>query len=259
MALAEDDRVWVFQIEGCVMSEEVLRDHHAAWKKKPILRLLYTQWYEEIVTNLQPGRTLELGGGSGNLKEFAPHVVCTDLVQLPWLDAVADAQFLPFAPASLSNIVLFDVLHHIENICLFFDEARRVLQPGGRLVVMDPYVSWMSWPIYRFFHPEHLDFVDDPLQFRPPSTGRRPFDANQAIATIVFERGFSTFQRRYPQFEKRVHQRLAFFAYPLSGGFDHPSLLPICLVRPLMSLEKLVWFLNRFLAFRILVVLEKRN
>jgi SAM-dependent methyltransferase len=241
------------------MSEEVLRDHYAAWKKKPILRLLYRQWYDEIVAYLQPGRTLELGGGSGNLKEFAPHVVCTDLVPLPWLDAVADAQHLPFASASLSNIVLFDVLHHIENICLFFDEARRVLQPGGRLVVMDPYVSWMSWPIYHFFHPEPLDFRQDPLQLRPPVAERKPFDANQAVSTIVFERAFSTFQRRYPQFEKRVHQRLAFFAYPLSGGFEHPSLLPICLVRPLLLLERMLWFLNRLLAFRILVVLEKRG
>lgn len=241
------------------MSEEVLRDHFAAWKKKPILRLLYQQWYEEIGSYLQPGRTLELGGGSGNLKEFAPHVVCTDLVKLPWLDAVADAQYLPFASASLSNIVLFDVLHHIENVSLFFDEAQRVLRPGGRIVVMDPYVSWMSWPVYRFFHPEPLDFKQNPLELRPPNTARRPFDANQAVATMIFERDAGNFQQRYPCLEKQVHRWLAFFAYPLSGGFDRPSLLPIGLVRPILAVERMLRFLGPFLAFRLLVVLEKRG
>ena len=89
------------------MSNEILRQHQAVWEKKPILRLLYTEWYREIVLWLGPGRTLEVGGGTGNLKEFAPSVVGTDIVKLPWVDAVVDAQQLPFVSGSLANIVLF--------------------------------------------------------------------------------------------------------------------------------------------------------
>ncbi len=238
-------------------SLEVLHRHRAIWQTKPVLRALYTSWYEEIVAHMRPGRTLELGGGSGNLKEFAPHVVSTDIVALPWLDAVADAQHLPFAVGSLNNIILFDVLHHIENVRLFFDEALRVLRPGGRLVVLDPYISWLSWPVYRFLHPEPVDFTEDPLGFKSPRPDRKPFDANQAVATLLFERGNEGFHRHYPQFAKRVHRRMAFFAYPLSGGFDHPSLVPLALVRPLLALERALGFLDKMLAFRILVVLEK--
>ena len=237
--------------------DEVLRRHQAVWKTKPILRRLYTGWYEELAVYLRPGQTLELGGGTGNLKEFAPSVVCTDIVRMPWLDAVVDAQHLPFRAASMSNIVLFDALHHVESVRLFFDEAVRVLQPGGRIIIMDQYVSWASWPVYRFLHPEPLDLGADPLAMPPASPGRQPFDANQAVSTILFERAFDEFQRQYTQLRKLAHRRMAFLAYPLSGGFEHPSLLPLWLVRPVLAIERALGFLSRWLAFRILVVLEK--
>ena len=157
-----------------MISDEILRRHQLVWQKKPILQLLYKEWYQEIAEWLQPGRTLEVGGGTGNLKEFAPSVVCTDIVKLPWLDAVVDAQQLPFAKSSLANIVLFDALHHLENVRYFFDEALRVLQPGGRVIIMDPYISVSSWPVYHFLHPEPVDFDQDPLALektQAPSTG----------------------------------------------------------------------------------------
>jgi SAM-dependent methyltransferase len=75
----------------------------------------------------RPGQTLEIGGGSGNLMNFMPAVISTDVVPAPWLDAQADAQRLPFAPASFDNIAMFDVLHHLERPRLFFQEAERVL------------------------------------------------------------------------------------------------------------------------------------
>jgi len=222
-----------------------------------VLRALYRAWYEEIASYLRSGPTLEVGGGTGNLKEYAPQVICPDVVRVPWLDAVADAQRLPIATGTLANVVLFDVLHHIENVRLFFDEAVRVLQPGGRIVVMDPYISWLSWPVYHYLHQEPVDFTQDPLQLQPPQADRAPFDANQAAATMLFERGYDAFCRQYPQLDKLVHRRLSFFAYPLSGGFEHPSILPISFVRPLLALERALGFLDRVLAFRILVVLEK--
>ena len=240
-----------------LMSNDIFLQHSAVWERKPILRLLYTEWYREIVSWLRPGRTVEVGGGTGNLKEFFPGVLCTDVVRLPWLDTVMDAQFLPFASNSLTNIVLFDTLHHIENVPLFLNEAMRTLQPHGRLVIMDPYISVLSWPIYHFLHPEPVDLGQDPFQLQLPRENRSPFDGNQAIATLIFERSFETFCRQYPQFKRLHFRRLAFFAYPLSGGFDRPSLLPVFLVRPVLALERVLHRLNRFLAFRVLIVLEK--
>jgi hypothetical protein len=154
--------------------------------------------------------------------------------------------------------VLFDCLHHIENVALFFDEAQRTLRVGGRIIIMDPYLSWISLPIYRWLHPEPVDCTEDPLLLKPPQASRRPFDANQAVATILFERNRSGFQVRYPGFSIQHIRRMACAAYPLSGGFDHPSLLPQWLVTPMLRLEHQLERLGRFLAFRMMVVIERR-
>lgn len=241
------------------MSREILQRHRATWHAKPILRLLYTEWYRDIATWLRPGRTLEVGGGSGNLKEFSPQVVCTDLVIAPWLDAVVDAESLPFAAESFSNIVLFDCFHHIENVRHFLDEAVRVLTPGGRLLIMDPYISWASWPIYRYLHPEPVDLAQDPLEIKPASGTRTPFDSNQALATILFERMAHRFQAAYPQLKQLVRRRLAFWVYPLSGGFEHPSMIPMWVARQLLKAERALEWMSCWLAFRIFVVIEKQH
>ena len=257
MAAAQNDCVWILSVKGGLMSDEILRRHQIVWTQKPILRRLYTSWYLDIAQWLQPGMTVEIGGGTGNLKEFSPNVICTDVVRMPWIDALVDAQHMPFKNNKLSNIVLFDVLHHLENVRYFFDEALRVLMPRGRVVIMDPYVSALSWPIYRFLHPEPVDFQQDPFVIVSPVAGRRPFDANQAVARIVFERSYERFRQLYPHFLKLAHKRLAFFAYPLSGGFDHPSLLPLWSLDAFLHVERWLRSLGRLLAFRLLVVLEK--
>jgi hypothetical protein len=87
--------------------------------------------------------------------------------------------------------------------------------------------------------------------------GRKPFDANQAISTIFFERSSRLFHELYPSLKKLRHHRLAFFAYPLSGGFERPSFIPTWMMPPLLTLERFLGVLSRYLAFRILVVLEK--
>jgi len=238
------------------MSKEILVSHRDIWKKKPILKILYTQWYEQIVAQLIPGLALEVGGGSGNLKEFYPDVICTDIVDVPWLDAVADAQAMPFASNSFSNIVLFDVLHHIENPVLFFNEAIRLLSPGGRILIMDPYISLSSWPIYHFLHPEPVDFKFNPLKIHIPDDNRKPFDANQAMTRLLFEKMSGDFVRQFPQLKICYKRYLSFLVYPLSGGFDHPSVIPAAFADWLLKLEFLLQPLGRVLAFRALFVLE---
>ena len=119
--------------------------------------------------------------------------------------------------------------------------------------------SVFSWSVYHFLHPEPVDFDQDHLVLSPMQPGRKPFDANQAISTILFERSSRRFHELYPGLEKLRHHRLAFFAYPLSGGFEHPSLMPTWMVRPILAFERFLGVLSRYLGFRILVVLEKRS
>jgi SAM-dependent methyltransferase len=235
-------------------------DYRIVWEGKPALRAIYGSYYQEILARCLPGRTLEIGGGSGNLKKFLPSVISTDILWAPWLDAVADAQRLPFAPGSFDNIVMFDVLHHVERPRLFLDEAARILRLGGRIVMVEPAITPLSGVFYRNFHPEPVVMSVDPLLDGPLDPARDAFGANQAIPTLLFRRQKERLAVEFPELRLIESRRLALFTYPLSGGFRRWSLLPVSLVQPFLQMER--WLepvLGWFMAFRMIVVIERRR
>lgn len=242
------------------MTHDILSDQHSTWQNKPVLRCIYEDYYRRIVAACINGTTLEIGGGSGNLKQFLGHVISTDLVANPWIDIAADAQTLPFADNSMDNIVGVDILHHIEQPGLFLDEALRILKSGGRVVLLEPAITPVSTLFFRLFHPEPVDMSVDPLATAPTNPDRQPFDANQALPTLLFYRHLDKWQERYPRFRLIGRERFSLLAYPLSGGFRSWSLIPASLVEPLLRVEtKLAPALGRFMAFRLLVTLEKQS
>jgi len=233
--------------------------YRAAWDSKPILRAIYHDLYRHLVAFCRPGRTLEIGGGSGNLKTLLPEVISTDIQVSPWLDAVADAQALPFAEATFDNVVMVDVLHHLGRPKLFFAEAQRVLKPGGRILMIEPGITPVSWLFYSLLHDEPVRMGIDPLADKPLLDENDPWDANQAIPTLLFGSHRGRFEKAFPALSLRQVKRLSLFAYPLSGGFKSWQLLPTIWVRPLLSLEeRLMPFLGRLMSYQLLVVLERR-
>jgi SAM-dependent methyltransferase len=51
----------------------------------------------------------------------------------------------------------------------------------------------------------------------------------------------------------------AYPAYPLRGGFDHPSLLPQWILMPMLRLEPMLERLGHLFTFRMLVVIERQS
>lgn len=240
------------------MSERILYEHRELWEQKPVLRAIYSDYYSRIVAMCTAGRTLEIGGGSGNLKGLLNDVISTDIVPMSWLDAAADAQALPFADACLANIVMVDVLHHIERPYRFISEARRVLHPGGRLVLLEPAITPVSWVFFKLFHPEPVRMNEDPLRDGPLDKEREPFDANQAIPTLIFGRHRPRFDKMFPEFSVHHLERLSLLAYPMSGGFRPWCIIPKAAVGAVLALENLCApLLGRAMAFRLFVVLTR--
>ncbi len=235
-------------------------DHRRAWQSNAALRTLYGRWYERVRQALPApslGPWIELGSGPGFAKEFIPELLLTDLVQAPWHDRGLSAQSLPFDPGAVGALVLFDVLHHLPAPGRFFDEATRVLAPGGRIVLCEPYISPVSYPVYKFLHDEPVQMGVDPLA-EGSARGRDPFDANQAIPTLLFGRCRAEFERRFPSLRIANVERLAGLSYPSSGGLSRGPLLPMSLWRGLLALEDLLpsaFF--RLTGFRLLAVIER--
>jgi SAM-dependent methyltransferase len=242
------------------MSFERLEEHRRLWEAKPVLRAIYEDYYRRIVAACRPGLTLEIGGGSGNLKSYLGGVVSTDIVNTPWLDAAADAQCLPFREGCFDNLVCVDVLHHVERPRRFLAEAARVLRPLGRIILLEPAITPLSWSFYRWLHPEPVDMSADPLEDGPLDPGRAPFDANQGVPTLLFGRHRAQLARAFPELEVLRVDHLSLLAYPLSGGFRPWSAVPVALVAPLLRLEERVApLLGRLMGFRLLAVLQKAD
>jgi SAM-dependent methyltransferase len=245
------------KVSGRVTSA-TLHAHRAIRDAKPALRAVYRDYYRRLAARTRPGCTLELGAGTGWLRALMPDAILSDVQAAPWLDLVADAQRLPFRSQCLDNIVMLDVLHHIERPALFFAEAERVLKPGGRLVMIEPAVTPFSRLIFHLFHDEPVDLAADPLDESAPTAGRDPYESNQAIPSLLFGRARGRFERRFPRLRLTERRRLSLFAYPASGGFRRFGLIPSALVAPVLRLEDaLLPLLGRLMAFRLLVTLER--
>lgn len=237
---------------------EILEAQRRAWDSRPLVRRLYNGWFAELQSRMsdEPGPTVELGAGCGALKDFMPSVIATDVVATPWADRVVDAAALPFADGEVSNLVMVDVFHHIPEPELALREAERVLAPGGRVVMCEPYCSPVSRLVYKYLHHEPADMSADPAATQ---SGDDPFDANNALPTLLFWRRQELLERWVPQLRIAERRRLAWFVYPVSGGFTKPALMPMRLAGPALGLERrLDSVLAPFAGFRCIVVLERR-
>ena len=226
-----------------------------SWRVKPLLQSIYAGFYDRIAATVDAnlaGAIVEIGSGIGNLKSRIPRAVCTDLFPNPWLDLVCDGYELPFADSALSHLVLFDVFHHLQIPRAFLREAQRVLVPGGRLILFEPYISLSSFPVFGLAHHEPVAWRSaiDWSDGLPPN---RSYYAAQGNATRVF------FRRENPWALDgwRIARAEAFsaFDYLLSGGYSKPALYPAGWLPRLRRLDALLSRWPKLFGSRCLVVL----
>jgi len=234
--------------------------HRAQWEKKKAVRLLYRDFHRQLLESCPEGRVLDIGGGTAHIKEFRPDVVSTDILKFPGIDVVADAHQLPFPNEFFAGVVMLDVLHHLERPVEFLREASRVLRPGGRLAMIEPAMTTVARRFYDLFHEEPVDMSADPFVPVAINPNRDPFDANQAIPTLLFATAPARkrIEQTIPSLRVRSVDWQSLFAYPMSGGFQKWSLMPGSLVSKMLDLEqRLPGFVRKHLGFRMMVVLER--
>jgi SAM-dependent methyltransferase len=225
-----------------------------AWESKPLLREIYSGFYDRIealISTDLAGVVVEIGAGIGNLKSRLPGAITTDLFPNPWLDVVCDGYELPFSSSTVSHLILFDVFHHLKAPGAFLREARRVLVPGGRLILFEPYISALSYPVYGLLHHEPVALrqeISDATDLPRP----RDYYAAQGNATRLFfrERNGATAGWKLLRAEA-----FASFSYLLSGGFSKPSVYPAAWLGPIDRLDRALSCWPKLFGGRCLVTL----
>jgi SAM-dependent methyltransferase len=237
-----------------------IQGNRLAWERKPRLRSVYRGFHQLIASRLDrsvAGLVVELGSGMGSIKEVIPDCVTTDLFPNPWLDRQENAYQLGFADGAVSNLILFDVWHHLRYPGTALSEFRRVLAPGGRVIVFDPAVSLTGRLVYGLFHHEPLG-MRLPLTWDAPG-GFKPADADyfaaQGSATRIFWRREDS--GRLAGWERVEVRPLPSFEYFATGGFSGPQLGGPFAFRLWRGLDRMAATLPNLFAARLLVVLKR--
>jgi hypothetical protein len=258
-------------------AQEQLQRHRRVWEAKPVLQRIYNEQFftRLLAVRIAGGVSVEVGAGPGFFKSFAKdavNLVSTDLIWCPWLDAVVDAHRLPFRTGSVTNVFGLDMLHHLVKPMGFLGEAQRVLVAGGRLILVEPWITPFSYVLFRLFHQERCDLsempwvangasrVNEKREDESPANPKLAFDGNQAIPHLMFGRHRSETLKEVEGLRLHTLEPFCLFAYLLSGGFNHASWLPNSLYSTVAGIERVTAPLWRhFAALRVLLVLERRS
>jgi SAM-dependent methyltransferase len=223
-------------------------------RQKSFLRQLYQEWYREILANVPdtPGFLLELGSGAGFLETNSTDLITSEVFFTPQVKLIANGLALPFPKQSLRCIVMLDVLHHIPDVREFFRESTRCVRSGGRMILIEPWVSHWSRFIYTRLH--HEPFLPQAEQWEFPGHGPLS-SANGALPWILFKRDRAIFRQEFPQWQIVTVRPDMPFVYLLSGGVSMRSLMPGWSYNAWRFIERnLSWGMDHFAMFALIVL-----
>jgi SAM-dependent methyltransferase len=198
---------------------------------------------------------IELGAGVIPMSKLDSRIKSTDIVPTAHLNGVLDATDLDIEDSTVSGFFLQNTFHHIPDPIAFFEETSRVLTPGGRIVILDPYFNGLSkWLYPRLFKTEDFDMEGS----WKGTNFHAMIGANQALSYIVFVRDREYFESTFP--ELRIVEKLPVyfgFRYILTGGLNFRKIAPGFIFSLVRKLERFPW-LFYFFAIHWIIVVEKR-
>lgn len=232
------------------------------WRSSTGLQLVYADIYREIADHLPDGPALELGSGIGNGKEFIPHLVTSDIDKTPYVDRAENAYDISpdNSGQPWAGIIAVDVLHHLRKPFAFFASASKALRPGGRILLTEPAATAFGRIFYGLFHHEPMQpaLIQPPFEFAPNGPGEE--FANMGMGVGLFRRKREETDKRLADIGLRAVSITCrdVLAYPLSGGYSKPQLLPTPVIKAILAADKsLPQCILKRTGLRMLIVIEK--
>jgi SAM-dependent methyltransferase len=205
--------------------------------QKSLMRAVYSRWYSEVMSGAN-GVVVEIGSGAGFIQEHYPHVITSDVLDLPFVDKVFDALSLPFESATVDRFVMIDVFHHVADSARFLREMCRCLKVGGVIAMVEPAHTFWARLVWTCLHHEPYD----PHAGWIMPAGSPLSCANSAQPWIVFNRDRKKFQKMFPDLAIERMQTHTPIAYIASGGFSMRQLVPDSLISPIMAIDRFFSF-----------------
>lgn len=163
-----------------------------ARRKSANLHFLLRSRFEWMNQYIAPdARGVDIGCGSGLSREFirARRLLLTDFADQRFLDiSGVDALRLPFVDQAFDFVVASNLIHHLPYPTRFLSEARRVVRPGGHLLMHEPQASLLFRAVLRAMRHEGYSFDVDVFNETCVCTDLNDLWAgNNAIPRLLFD------------------------------------------------------------------------
>jgi SAM-dependent methyltransferase len=228
--MMEEERRWQDDVGGRLQVQAYAR---------PGTREVLDLQHERIAASLTPGssmRVLDLGCGVGHLLlwlsrhrparyhglDLSPRSLSAARAAGLRNLSVGDAGQLPFRDSCYDRVVCNGSAHHLPDLRAALCEMRRVLRPGGRLVLFEPVDSPVTGAIRQTL------FRRSPYE-SPADLSHKHAFTRATVERLLYEVGFV-------EIGATTHD---FLAYPLSGMYmELPWSRSRRVMRALIALER---------------------
>jgi 2-polyprenyl-3-methyl-5-hydroxy-6-metoxy-1,4-benzoquinol methylase len=169
-------------------------------------------------------RILDVGCGAGNMAHHLaaygqvvgvdPYPKPLEVARQRGLDVrQGSATDLPFASQSFDLVALLDTVEHVADETAVFAECRRVLRPGGKLLVTVPAFMWL-WSNNDVINAHERRYTRAELKQKLQSHGMRVLQASYnnffifplAAGRILVRRGRTEPELASPHFDENAYQ-----------------------------------------------------
>ena len=206
-------------------------------------------WYKELyrdlfhmIPDISEKRVLEIGSGTSPLKMYLPNVITTDILALDHLDIVFDCHHITelseIPDHSIDVITLTNVLHHLHDPIQFLRNATCKLSKGGQVIIVEPYFSLLSYPLFKCFHHEPVNFkISRPIL----DIGHGPLSSsNQAIPHMIFfsKPNWLKELSNYYELDETQFRFFTSLAYMITGGISKILPVPHWIYRPYLIFDR---------------------
>lgn len=200
------------------------------------------QWMNDFI---KPNQIVwEVGAGAGFSPLFIDAKInLSDVVNNNWVDKHIDATKMQFEDNSVDVIIASHTIHHFAKPFLFFEECKRVLRPGGYILISEIHTSLLMRFLLRVMRHEGWSYEPDVFDENTiANDASDPWSANCAIPELLFSNS-KKFENNFDGLEivkNEVHECLLF---PLSGGVIAKTKvpkLPQWLLKAVIQIDKIL-------------------
>ena len=243
-----------YKVDLCKQRENIMNNSG--------LKSYFSFLYEIVNQELETfDSILEVGAGAAISNIFVSrNIVRTDILPFNEFNVLGDCAMerLPFKDSSFDAVLAFDSIHHSEQPSKAILELLRVTRKGGKIILVEPFVSLLSYLPYKIFHHEDTswDFkeqgsIELSLQNHNPETG------DQGVSRFIINQLSNWRSTNFPKLNVSITY-LSPFSFFATGGVSRPLKTPEIFVKVLIKLENLIPnFIMKFLASRVILTIAK--